>query len=540
MAAPVPCTGARYSEGDTILQELIEEAIIRKAQSVLRNRRIDRAISFKNADRYRKRTGLVPGIPSEADPAWWNYHPHFDPAYCIRHARYLSRTIWRKLQDNLYHPVPAIQFDLPKPDGSHRKIMAFAIPDSALANLVHRKATKRNINLFSRLSYAYRPDQNVFDAILNLSKSLDSPKSYIVQYDFSKYFDTIDHSYIRKVLFERQLFLLPEAERNAINSFLKHEYAHISTYSHNVFDVRDSGVPQGSSLSLFLSNAAAHELDLALEKLNGTFVRFADDVVAVAHSYSDALAISAAFRDHCNLAGLKINYDKSPGILLFGGSPEREMRTFTIDTDDGDQLETISKIDYLGHSITACGVNIPSKSIKRIKSKISSIVHKNLFLHRRNLGDSFNPLRVGPGFTDWDLTTCINEIRKYIYGGLRESQIDGFLSDASKPPYMRGLMGFFPLITDPKTLIELDGWLLNIIARAQRERRRMLSSNFGVSIPVLTKKELISGSWYQYPEIRNDASLPSFVRAWRAARKYYRRYGLSGIEPPRYYSLNEY
>ncbi|MBY0581868.1 MAG: hypothetical protein K2P68_02980 [Sphingomonas sp.] len=522
------------------MQELIEEAIVRKARSVLRNRRIARASAFKNADRYRKRTGLVPGIPSEADPAWWSYHPHFDPAYCVRHARFLSRTIWRKLQDNLYHPVPAIQFDLPKPDGSSRKVMAFAIPDSALANVIHRKATKRNLNLFSRLSYAYRPDQNVFDAILNLSRSLDAPKSYVIQYDFSKYFDTIDHSYIRKVLFERQSFLLPEAERNAINAFLEHEYAHIKTYNDNVFDVRQEGVPQGSSLSLFLSNAAAHELDLALEKLNGTFVRFADDVVAVAHSFSDALAISGAFRTHCKSAGLGINYNKSPGILLFGGTPERERRTFVIDTDDGDQLTTISNIDYLGHSITTDGVEIPVKSIKRIKARISSMIHKHLFLYRRGTGGAFNPTRVGPGFGDWDLVTCINEIRKYMYGGLRESHIAGFLNDDAKPPFMRGLMGFLPLITNPQQLMALDGWLLSVIRRAQRERVRVLASSFGVPTPRLSKDQVITGGWYDYPLITNDASLPSFVRAWRASRKYYRRYGLAGIEPPRYYSLTDY
>ena len=68
----------------------------------------------------------------------------------------------------------------------------------------------------------------------------------------------------------------------------------------------------------------------------------------------------------------------------------------------------------------------------------------------------------------------------------------------------------------------------------------MLNAGFGVVTPRLTKDQLLSGSWYDYPQIRNDASLPSFVRAWRAARKYYRRYGLSGIQPPRYYSLNEY
>lgn len=522
------------------MEQLLEAAIIRKARAVLRNRRIERATAFKNADRYRKRTGLQPGVPSEDDPAWWSYHPHFNPAYCIRHARYLSRTIWRKLQSNLYHPVPAIQFDVPKPDGSSRKIMAFAIPDSALANVIHGKATRRNLNLFSRLSYAYRPDQNVFDAILNLSRSLDAPKSYIIQYDFSKYFDTIDHSYLRKILLERQLFLLSEAERHAVVSFLEHEYAHVRTYQDNVFDVRAEGVPQGSSLSLFLSNAAAHELDLALEKLNGTFVRFADDVVAVAHSYSDALAISGAFRAHCRSAGLRINYDKSPGIMLFGGTPEREQRSFVIDTDDGNALTTITRIDFLGHSVTPKGVAIPDKSIKRIKARISSLIHKHLFLHRRGAGGAFNHARIGVGFGDWDLITCIIEVRRYIYGGLAESQISGFLNDDAKPPFVRGLMGFFPLISSPDQPIELDGWLLNVFRRAQRERVRMLNADFGVVTPRLTKDQLLSGSWYDYPQIRNDASLPSFVRAWRAARKYYRRYGLSGIQPPRYYSLNEY
>lgn len=522
------------------LQELIEEAIIRKARAVLRRRRIERAEAFKNAERYKKRTGCTPGTPSNADPIWWTFHPHFDPAYCIRHARYLSKTIWRKLQENDYRPIPAIQFDVPKPDGSSRQIMAFTIPDSALANIIHRKVTKRNINLFSRLSYAYRPDQNLFDAVLNLSRSLDAPKSYVIQYDFSKYFDTIDHSYLRKIIFEKRLFSITQAERNAIDSFLRHEFKSIKDYENAEVKIRSEGVPQGSSLSLFLANAAAHELDLALEKLNGTFVRFADDVVAVAHTFSDALAISEAFRAHCKAAGLKINYNKSEGIKLFGGTNEREKRSFVIDNDDGDFIQTINNIDFLGHSVGVSGVDIPLKSIKRIKSRISTIIYKHLFLYRRGVPGSFNPNRVGPGFVDWDLVTCINEIRRYVYGGLDEKQVSGFLENNNKPPYIRGLMSFFPLITTVSALAALDGWLLNIIRRAQRERVRMLSQKFGKNVPILTDKEILNGSWYNFPEIDNDVSLPSFVRAWRASRKYYHRYGLFGITPPKYYSIIEY
>lgn len=521
------------------MQELIHEAILRKAKAVLRSQRIDRAAQLKNADRFHKRTGVPPGAPVISDPVWWSYHPHFDPRYCIKHAKYLSKTIWLRLRQNTYSPTPAIQFDVPKPDGTSRKIMAFAIPDSALANVVHRNATRRNINLFSAYSFAYRRDKNVFDAILHLNRSVSAPKTYIIQYDFSKYFDTIDHGYLRNILFQKRLFLLPEAERFAIEAFLNHEFAHVTAYQGGDFEVRQEGVPQGSSLSLFLSNAAAHELDLALERQNGTFVRFADDVVAVTHSYSDALAVAYQFRAHCKSAGLSINYDKSPGILLFGGSPDREMRHFVVDSDDGALLRTINHIDYLGHRVEPGNVSLPEKSVKRIKAHISELIYKHLFLHRRGPGGQFNPDRIGAGFLDWDLVTCLNEVRRYIYGGLREAQLRGFLEDDAKPPFIRGLMAFFPLTTNVRQLSELDGWLLNVVTRAQRERLRVLQG-FGHTVAPLRKQEILSGSWYNYPLIPNDASLPSFVRAWRAARKYYLRYGLSEIQPPSYYSLLSY
>jgi hypothetical protein len=133
----------------------------------------------------------------------------------------------------------------------------------------------------------------------------------------------------------------------------------------------------------------------------------------------------------------------------------------------------------------------------------------------------------------------VNEIRKYIYGGLREAQIEAFLENRDTLPFVRGLMAFFPLTSNSRQLGELDGWLLNIVKRAQRERVRVLES-FGVDIDRLTKAEILNGSWYAYPEINSDMRLPSFLRGWRASRKYYLRYGLASIRPPSYYSLLSY
>lgn len=521
------------------MQALIEEAILRKARAILRVRRIEAATARKYADRYTKRTDVEGLVAQNADPNVWALHPHYDPRYCIRHAKYLSRLIWRRIKEGSYEPIPAIQYDIEKPGGGVREIMAFSIPDSALANVVHRRLTRRNINLFSSYSYAYRPDKNVFDAILQLNRSLKPPKSYVVQYDFKRYFDTITHSYLRNVLFEKKTFLISKAEKVVIGAFLEHKYSKYKLYADANFACRTVGVPQGSSLSLFLSNAAAHELDMELERQNGTFVRFADDVVAVTHSYTDAVQVSHQFRRHCENAGLKINYQKSPGIVLFTGGEEHEIRHYAIDDDDAHDLRREAVIDYLGHRLSENGVGLPDKSVKRIKKRISEIIYKHLFLHRRGDGGKFNKARVGENFVDWDLVTCINEIRSYIYGGLREKQLSAFLVDDVRPPFLRGLMAFFPLSTSGVQLQVLDGWLLNVIRRAQRERVKVVHS-FGSYIPKLSEEQLVSGSWYDYAGIVNDMTLPSFVRGWRVSRKYYLRYGLADISPPSYYSLLNY
>jgi len=521
------------------MQELIEEALLRKARSVLRRHQAGVATSRKFASKYAKRTGRVAGRPGVDPPGSWELHPHYDPRYCIKHSKYLSRMIWQKLQAGTYEPVPAIQYEIEKPGGGVRIIMAFAIPDSALANIIHRSVTRRNINILSSNSYAYRPDKSIFDAIINLRRAVVGSKVYVVQYDFSKYFDTIDQQYLSKIVNDRKNFVLSAAERNAVRAFLGHRFARVNDYPLRNFETRTAGVPQGSSLSLFLSNAAAHALDLSLERMNGSFVRFADDVVAVTQSYGDALRIAEQFRNHSAAAGLRINREKSPGIKLLGGSHDLERRSMAIDNDDIAQLESIEFVDYLGHRLRHDRVELPEKSVRRIKKRISSIIHKHLFLYTRGANGAMAADRVGPGYFDWDFVTCLNELRKYIYGGLGETQIRQFLDNNQKPPGLRGLMGFMPLLTNRRQLADFDGWLLNILARAQRERVRV-AARHGIELRRLTRAEILDGSWYSMPNVGQDSAAPSFVRAWRASRKYYLKYGLLGIEPPAYYSMIDY
>ena len=445
------------------MEDALRAAIERQAKKLIERHKKTHFAKKKYERRFRLRTGL-PATPANIrEPGVWTTAPHFNPKYCIKHSRYLAETIWQKIRDRKYEPHPAILYRIPKDSGGFRDIMVFSIPDAAVANLFNSRLRDRNRNIQSPFCYSYRKDRNLFDAVLHTSSLLTKRKSYVVQYDFSKYFDSIKHEYLRFVL-DRRDFSVAPAERWVIDKFLTHRFAAPKDYKNGNFEHRKLGVPQGCSLSLFLSNIAAHELDKELEQSNGSFVRFADDIVCATHSYSDALRITKAFENHCHYSGIQINHEKSPGICLLEATSPPVKRDYFIDDGDIGKIETIKEFDYIGHKFTSSSVGISSRGIKRIKEKLARIIYIHLLSNpKRGL---FDVNRVGGQHYDWDLVTCINELRSYIYGGLKETRINAFLDDNARISRFKGLMSFYPLVTTVDQLAMLDGWLVSALRRA--------------------------------------------------------------------------
>jgi len=517
------------------MEELLEEAIRRQAVKLLKRGYSNAAKVHRYRERYETRTGQPAVSKKHQEPNAWSVSPQFNPRHCLSHSSYLARVIWKKILSGDYSPEPAIHYPIKKESGGTRDIMMFTVVDAAVANLFHRRITSRNLNLLSANCFSYRPDRNIFDAIIQVRSAIADRKIYVVQYDFSKYFDSIEHNYIRKMTNDRRSFLITNAERHVISQFLSHRYATRKDYSESRFKNRIRGVPQGASLSLILSNVAAHELDKALEISNGQFVRFADDVIAMAYSYDDALQITDIFQEHCKRSGITINHDKSPGIKRLDGLKGVPIRRFFVHSGEGDKISAINEFDYLGHKFRHDHTLLSTRAIKRVKQRLGKIIYLHLLRAPRAQG-LFSSRRIGAPFHDWDLVTCLNEIRRYVYGELYESQINSFLDKAKRLPKMRGLMSFYPLVSDPEQLVELDGWLLNVLQRALREREKVLT-RLGYVYTRPNRESLLSGDWYGTQVVKNETRLPSFVRAWRAARKYYFRYGLKDITPPSYYSI---
>lgn len=363
---------------------------------------------------FQKRTGISAGAPKPPKSLGID---HFDPRYCARNANLLAKTLWYKILEKTYEPEAAINYQIPKPDGSKRSIMAFSIPDAALANVMLRRTRNRNLKKLSPPSYAYHPDKNVFDAVLALREFEPNGKLFAIQIDFEKYFDNIPTDYIRsKINDEKKISLTPH-EKFIFEQFLIHKFADYQDYGKGIYKRRHRGTPQGSSVSLLLANLANHDLDTALSASPGRFVRFADDVVALCDDYSAAQSIEKCFIDHCKNSGLRTNANKSPGIAVISNS-HQEMRAYT-------------HFDYLGYRFNSNGLSVPEKVIKRIKSRISRLCHIYLIQYLQ-YGYNKNRAANTPLRYDWDLLGFIYELRRSLYGGLSENELQLFIKHGKK------------------------------------------------------------------------------------------------------------
>jgi len=494
------------------MQNSIKRQIKRLCQRAIERTQSRDEKRLEYAEKFTKRTGQKAGKAKSPQEC---VHKHFDPVYCKRNANFLAQTLWRKILLGTYEPLPALKFEIPKFGGGKRQIMQFAFPDAAVASVLNQRLTSRNLKKQSGNSFAYRPDRNVFDAILKVKSAIKQRRNFVLQLDFEKYFDSIPHKYIKELLGLQNYILLSKAERAVIESFLAHRYAVRDAYIQNQFEIRKTGTPQGSSISLTLANLANQPLDCELEEINGQFSRYADDTVVICYSYEDAIHAYQTFLQHCQGSGLKINRRKSPGIRIL--------------SDFEEEFSSIPDFKFLGYGIRTSGLFMHLSVEKKLKNTLSRLI--NIYLIHYIEKHKPNIKRAGIGY-DWDLVGLILEIRNILYGGLTEEQIYNFIRKGEKLPRMRGLMGFYALLDNHEALVRLDGWLASNIKQAIYKRYRVMKLSMRIS-----KKQVIDGSWYHANIYSNktfnpDTTLPSFVRAWAAARKYYFAYGLENGIPP--------
>lgn len=392
-----------------------------------------------------KRLGLLSPDKKIRKPDYWDVDQKFNPFYVRRKHKSIARSIAKKIESRTYVPNKPFIKSVPKSGGGIRKVTIYQIQDAAISKLFFNRLLAKNKHRFSSFSYAYRNDRNVHFAIQDISVDLkNNERTFVSEFDFSDFFGSISHKYLFEQFGKNGFFISPE-EQFIIKAFLKD---------------RNVGIPQGTSISLFLANLTCWSFDQKLEKEGVKFSRYADDTIAWSPDYSKICNSFLFINEFSKKAGIKINPTKSEGIHLL--------------TKQGLPSEISSKntLDFLGYSLSVDTVSIKNKSIKKIQKQISYISYRNLIqpLKQKSLAGQTIPANDH----DENFLTAMMQIRRYMYGGLSKKQIKDYLSGRTTKIYFKGIMSFYPLVNDVNQLKMLDGWLLSVIYRTLKLRCKLL------------------------------------------------------------------
>lgn len=471
----------------------------------------------ENARRRRRSVGS-PALLEVQRPPTWDEAPGFNPYLVRAHASSIAHAMTLRLKKGTYTPHAPASFEVGKPDGGRRVVTTFEIADELISYRLLKSLSRKNYSRMSSRAYAYRAGLSPHDALSYALREMGtSHRLFIAEYDFTKFFDRISHDYLRRAMDSLDIVRTP-LEEQLIYAFLKMRASTEAIRQEGKIYSGGVGVAQGTSVSLFLANVAATELDRELERLGVGFARYADDTLIWSQDYGRICIAAEALHVAADSIGSPINVVKSNGIRLL-----------VRDENAKTEIEKATSIDYLGHTLGLGNARMSERTVERIKHKINGFVYNNL-LRELKAGTQATTQLTG---NDRDYVTCVHQIRRYIYGPLGENDVRRFLSGGVPFMSFEGVMAFYPLVNDREQLESLDGWLLNQVWLAMRRRLELLTQH-GLPTPMpsgMSRSELVgfkSTSAGTGEEI--DLRLPSFTRVSKVVQRATETYGF-GVVP---------
>jgi len=201
------------------MREELQQALVREADKQIRRHFANLETKAKHRHNYAKRTGKVALRPGRSVTRHWGLDQQFDPFYVRKHSGSIAHALEASIRRGDYKPRPSLRIEIPKPNGGTRAISIFTVVDAAVSYWLFQRLLDRNTPVFSGYSYAYRSDRNAQHAIEHLFRAMKGRQSiYVLEYDFTRYFDSVNHKYLLNVIAEVEGTLSNNSTTTALDS----------------------------------------------------------------------------------------------------------------------------------------------------------------------------------------------------------------------------------------------------------------------------------------------------------------------------------
>ena len=222
-----------------------------------------------------------------------------------------------RIQSGNYWPRPVRRTYIPKSDGGKRPLGIPALEDKIVQSAVAELLSAIYEVDFVDFSWGFRPKRGAHVALEQLSWGIKASKTnWILDVDVSKYYDTVDHGWLMRMvahrIADRRILLL-------IERWLK-----AGVMESGKWQVGEIGTPQGSGISPLLSNIFLHYIfDLWFKQRQRRAgsqmmaIRYADDAVMGFQNEGEARRTLADLKERLGRFGLSLNEDKTR-LIRFG------------------------------------------------------------------------------------------------------------------------------------------------------------------------------------------------------------------------------
>jgi len=273
----------------------------------------------------------------------------------------------RQIADGSYEPQPVKRVEIPKPDGSKRKLGIPTVKDRFVQQAILQVIEKEIDPTFSENSFGFRPKRSAHDAINRAKEYYKMGYRTVVDIDLKQYFDTVDHDKLMHYVEEHiQDKIILRLIRKFLRSGVSIDGKVLPT---------EVGTPQGGNLSPLLSNIYLDKFDKELEQRGHKFVRYADD---------------------CNIyvRSRKAGYRVMQSVTTF-----LEDRLKVIVNKDKSEVGTPTKRKFLGFCLhtTEKGVGFRphANSKKNLENKLRKITRRNRGHNIRKIIQEINEVTTG-------------------------------------------------------------------------------------------------------------------------------------------------